>query len=330
MEVILCADPAANRRAYAGIASREFAAAWRSRGHAVIAFPPRRRAGHPRSTTQAELLQEARQLLLRAPEARVHLTTTGPAAIAMAQACAELGRRYTSASEITELKTHQRGLFGDAIRLIHAGAARVVTPVSAASELLGASGIHSAITIAAGVDTQLFQPRVYGKLDLPRPVTLLLAADLASTELRQFIERSLPGTRMAYVPEWTGGPMDSALRIVGYLPPAELAELISAADVCVVPEQGISSLLLCLQALACGVPVASPGNRYLQSLLVTEGIGSADPNLSKAVAESLAGNRQLCRQVAQRHAWHIAAQQILDLLSHGAEHRVYVEREVAA
>jgi len=143
---------------------------------------------------------------------------------------------------------------------------------------------------------------------------MLLSTGRDSNALRRFVELPLPGSRVAYVPGWTGPIEQDGVSIFSYMAATEQARLISAADVCVVAEDGIASLILATRSLACGVPVASLPGPYVASLLGSGEVGAADENLGRAVTLALHANRQLCRRVGSAYGWRGMARQVLALL----------------
>lgn len=310
MQIILGEDGPPHRSRYQAVLGQALAAAWRSAGWTVQHVVPDSLGGF--ATDAGAATAAAARLLEAAPAARVHLLTTGPLAQALARACVRAGRPFTSTSEAASPAAADDPEFARALGGVHGAAAAVVTPAPAAARRLLASGVRTGVVVTAGVDTQVFQPRVYGCLELPRPVTLLLGLPGDSNILREFLETPLPGTRLVHAPGWTGLPeLAGGVHVFGHLPPGELAALISAADVCVVPDTGPESLLLSLQSLACGVPVASQVSEYTETLLQAEALGAVDDDLGRGVTRALRANRQLCRGTALRYSWQAAARRIL-------------------
>lgn len=250
---------------------------------------------------------------LQDPDAAVLLVSSGPVARTLAKACREQGRPYVSTSTAVDGRATSAS-FDAALDEIHAGARRVITPVPAASELLQARGVRHTAMVGGGVDDQAFQPRVYDNLELPRPISMLLSTGHDNDALRRFLELPLPGSRVAYVPGWTGPNEQDGVSIFSYMGAAEQASLISAADVCVVADQGIASLVLTTRSLACGVPVASLPGPYTAPLLGSEEVGASDDNLGRAVTRALRANRQLCRRVGSAYGWRSVARQVLGML----------------
>ena len=244
MHLIIGTDADSQANAYLQGLSRGLASCWEREGHRV---------------TDTGSLPDASQSerVLQDPDAAVLLVSDGPVARTLARACREQGRPYTSTSIAVEGYADSTASFEAALAEIHASAERVLVPVPAACQLLAARGIRQALLINGGVDDQAYQPRVYDNLDLPRPISMLLSTGQDNDALRRFLELPLPGSKVAYVPGWTGPTEQDGVSIFSYMGAAEQASLVSAADVCVVAESGIASLVLAARSLACGVPVAS-------------------------------------------------------------------------
>lgn len=245
---------------------------------------------------------------------RVHILSTGPIARLAASLCRDKHRPYTSTSDICEASPHSIRHFRSAVVDLHVKAQVVVTPSTAARDWVTSAGVGSATIIPAGVDTTIFQPRLYDIFDYKRPITLALLNRTDNTAMRQFIDAGLPGTKLIYAPAWTGTDyLEGGARVFSYLNPSDLANLISAADTCLVPERGPEAILLTLQSLACGVPVAAQDARYTADILNMRRSGAIHTDFGRAVSEALGGNRQLCRSVAKRFSWRVIANRILNL-----------------
>jgi len=302
MHVIIGTDADSQANPYLRGLTDGLAAQWEQQGHRV---------------TETGSLPDASQSerTLQDPGAVVLLVSDGPVARRLAKVCRDQGRPYCSTSIAVEGHADTSASFAAALTGIHAGAARVMTPVPAAFEMMRASDIQQAVLINGGVDDEAFQPRVYNKLDLPRPISMLLTTGHDNDALRHFLGLPLPGSKVAYVPNWTGPVEHDGVSIFSYMGTAEQASLISTADVCVVADRGIASLVLAARSLACGVPVASLPGPYVTPVLVGGEVGAADDNLGRAVTRALVANRQLCRRTGSAFGWRRTARQILDLLS---------------
>ena len=319
MKILLGEDAAPYRSSYQAAFAGGLLDAWRAAGHQPLRARPdglRKVNG----TSPEALRALAHDMLNSAPAARVHLATEGPFAQAIAAACAAEGRAYTSMSEA-----------GNAAGSlpVHRRAARVLTPCTATADQLAARGIERTRISPGGVDIALFQPRVYGYLDLPRPINLLLGARSQSPALREFLDTPLPGSKLVYAPAWTGEMSTGPVRFISYLPATELARLISAADVCALPHEVPDALLLTLQSLACGVPVAAKHGDFVDQLVTLADVGAVGPNLGVAIGAALGANRQLCRGIATRFAWSRVARDLLTLTGSSSEVAGYRDLEVA-
>ena len=265
-----------------------------------------------REAPKLDAAEFAADLLKAHSDAHVHLLTDGPFAAAVAETCCDTGRLYSSTwlgidANCAEISTP------GSLDTIHPRAASVFTPSQRVATELLEIGIQSCEVVTAGVDPVVFQPRRYGNFELPRPLLLMLSASLESQDLQEFIATPVPGTKIVYAPGWTGPAEigDSRVRVVSFLPKDELAELISAADVCVAPGNSADTIVAALHGLACGVPVAARSSAYIDDLLAEPTVGCSSPDLGRAITGALRGNRQLSRSLGRRCSWQNAARRIL-------------------
>ena len=312
MQILLGEDTPAHRSDYHSAMGRALARNWEAAGHDVFRARPDCLRGRGQSNKD-NLRVLAHDMLSQAPDAAVCLLSSGPFAEALAAGCLRQERPYISACDAGAIPPAHGDNFGEQLRRIHAGARLVLCPGPGTRDRLQSAGLDTGHIISGGVDTSLFQPRVYSYLDLPRPITLLLGAPLNSPLLREFMNTALPGSQLVYAPEWTGTEDTGSVRFLGFQQADDLARLISAADVCVVPTDDATSLLDSLKSLACGVPIAGLPGAYSDISLQAEAVGAMDSNLGRAVTQALGSNRQLCRSVAKRRDWERVARKLLKL-----------------
>ena len=132
--------------------------------------------------------------------------------------------------------------------------------------------------------------------------------------LDAFLALELPGTKLVI----GDGPERAALaqryprvKFAGYRFGAELAALLSAADVLVFPSLTDTFGLVMIEALACGVPVAAfpvPGPLDVIEPGVT---GVLHTNLERAIAGALRLDRGVCAAAASGFSWQAATNQFL-------------------
>ena len=325
MQILVGEDSPPARSGFQAAIGRALAQAWQAAGHRVIRLNPDRLQTAGPAGRNDSLDEAVAKTLDEHPLARVHLLTTGPVARSVAAHCRGRGRPFTSSSDrIDNCKLAQQ-----AAESIHAHATCVITPTRAAAQRLATAGIRATRVIRPGVDAAVFQPRVYRFMNLPRPLTLLFGATLDGKDLRDYLDTDLPGSRLVYAPGWTGHSSQGAVELIGYRAPHELAHLISAADISLIPDAGPESILLAMQSLACGVPIASRPNAQLEELLCNGELGSQRELLRDAVIEGLQANRQVCRAFASRHAWAATARQVLATGLVGETLNSYADRDVA-
>jgi glycosyltransferase involved in cell wall biosynthesis len=132
--------------------------------------------------------------------------------------------------------------------------------------------------------------------------------------LDAFLALTLPGTKLVI----GDGPERAALaarypqvRFAGYRFGAELAALLSAADVLVFPSLTDTFGLVMIEALACGVPVAAfpvPGPLDV----IEPGVsGVLHQDLARAIEGALRLDPRACVAAASAFSWHAATTQFL-------------------
>ena len=155
------------------------------------------------------------------------------------------------------------------------------------------------------VDTALFYPRGKDALALPRPISMYMGRVSVEKNLEAFLSLDIPGSKVVV----GDGPSREMLEekypeayFLGARSGDELVETVSAADVFVFPSKTDTFGLVMLEAMACGVPVAAyPVQGPVD--VVTNGTGSLDEDLRKAVFGALAKDPDACVTFAQDYNW---------------------------
>ena len=202
----------------------------------------------------------------------------------LGMAWARLRRRpYAIMSESHGLRErgHVRATARDAVvrPLVRNAALLLPTGELAARELVRLGGDEAAIVRFPHVpDPAVFNAhgreaaRAAWSARLGRPserlvvyVGRLVASKRVDVALRAFERAALPGAHLVVAGE---GPLEAQLRaqapsqvtFTGFLPPAEVAELLRAADLAVVPSGDEPWGTIVLEAAACGTPVLASDN----------------------------------------------------------------------
>jgi len=263
----------------------------------------------------------ARELKSFRPDA-IHIATEGPLGMAV--------RRYCRAREVpftTSYHTrypeylHARwpiplGVTYAWLRRFHSAAERTFVSSGSLESLLRERGFRHLHRWRRGVDLRMFHPRSpHPELaQLPRPVMACVGRLAIEKNLDAFLSLELPGTKLVI----GDGPERAALaqrypraRFAGYRFGAELAALLSGADVLVFPSLTDTFGLVMIEALACGVPVAAfPVTGPLD--VIEPGVtGVLHANLGTAISGALQLDRRTCLAAANGFSWEAATRQFL-------------------
>jgi glycosyltransferase involved in cell wall biosynthesis len=264
----------------------------------------------------------ARELAAFRPQA-VHVATEGPLGLAVRRFCRARGVPFTS-SYHTRYPEYLRARWPIPLtvsyawlRRFHRAAARTLISSPTLQRELVRRGFEHLHLWRRGVDLECFHPRPASALlaGLRRPILACVGRLAVEKNLEAFLALRVPGTKLVI----GDGPRRAALaarypqaRFLGYRVGAELAQLLSGADVLVFPSLTDTFGLVMIEALACGVPVAAfpvPGPQDVIEPGVT-GVLHAD--LAVAIGAALRLDRRQCAARARVFSWHAASQQFLD------------------
>jgi glycosyltransferase involved in cell wall biosynthesis len=263
----------------------------------------------------------ARELKTFRPHA-IHLATEGPLGLAVRRYCRTRGVPFTT-SYHTRYPEYLRARWPIPLavsyawlRRFHGAAARTFVSSATLERELAVRGFRHLHRWCRGVDLRTFKPRPsHPQLaDLPRPIMVCVGRVAIEKNLDAFLALELPGTKLVI----GDGPQRAALearypqvRFGGYRFGAELAALLSGADVLVFPSLTDTFGLVMIEALACGVPVAAfpvPGPLDVLEPGVT---GVLHRDLRLAIAGALRLERSACVAAAGAYSWHAATAQFL-------------------
>jgi glycosyltransferase involved in cell wall biosynthesis len=202
------------------------------------------------------------------------------------------------------------------LRRFHGAAARTFVSSATLERQLRARGFARMHLWRRGVDLRRFRPLdPHAQLaGLPRPIMACVGRLAIEKNLDAFLALDIPGSKVMV----GDGPQRAALSerypgvlFTGYRFGAELAALLSGADVLVFPSLTDTFGLAMIEALACGVPVAAfpvPGPLDVIEQGVT-GVLHAD--LASAIGSALQLDRRRCALRAARFSWDAATAQFL-------------------
>ncbi len=263
----------------------------------------------------------ARELKAFRPHA-IHIATEGPLGLAVRRYCRARRVPFTT-SYHTRYPEYLRArwpiplaLSYAWLRRFHRAATRTFVSSGTLEALLRLHGFRNLHRWRRGVDLRTFHPRPpHAELaQLPRPIMACVGRLAVEKNLHAFLALELPGTKLVI----GDGPERAALtarypqaRFAGYRFGAELAALLSGADVLVFPSLTDTFGLVMIEALACGVPVAAfpvPGPLDVIEPGVT---GVLHSELGRAIREALALDRRVCVEAAGQFSWRAATEQFL-------------------
>jgi alpha-1,3-rhamnosyl/mannosyltransferase len=151
-----------------------------------------------------------------------------------------------------------------------------------------------------------------GALDARKDPDALLRAWLAASRLRHGLELVIAGHPGRQAPHSMGGA-----HMLGHVEDAELADLYAAAGCLLFPSRYEGFGLPCLEAMACGCPVAAFRNSSLPEVvgnageLVTDGDAEALGRAAAALSQDPARARRAGFERAKAFGWRKAARQTI-------------------
>ncbi len=301
----------------------------RARGHVVEVIEPGAFATIPCPTYPEIRLalwcsaRVARRLDGFAPDA-VHVATEGPVGWAARRWCLRRRRPFTTSfhTRFPDYVSLRSGLPADwiwpVIRRFHRPAQRTFAVTRSLAEELETRGLGATHHWPLGVDFGQFNPAVPphpAMCGLPRPILLNVGRVAVEKNIEAFLDCPAPGSK-AVVGE---GPAWAALRsrypsvhFLGAMHGAELASAYAAADLFVFPSRTDTFGLVNIEALACGLPVASFPERGPIDIIGRGGrgvnggrrrIGALDEDLGAAIRQALTADRDAAVAEARNYDW---------------------------
>jgi glycosyltransferase involved in cell wall biosynthesis len=264
----------------------------------------------------------ARLLDAFAPEA-VHIATEGPLGLAARRLCLRRGWPFTTMFTSKFAETiHARlrvpvGWTWALLRWFHAPSSAVMVSTGTLRADLARRGFRRLATCGRGVDTSLFRPRPDARLPHPRPIWLYVGRVAPEKSVEDFLGLDLPGTKLVV----GDGPALPGLRqrfpdavFAGTRRGEELAWHYAASDVFVFPSRTDTFVLVVLEALASGLPVAAYPVTGPIDIIGDSGAGVLDEDLGRAARAALEVPRERCRALAETYSWERCAHQFRALL----------------
>ena len=264
----------------------------------------------------SRLLEEFR------PDA-IHISTEGPIGWAGRRYCLKQDFPYTTTYH-TRFPEYVRlrapiplALSYAFVRRFHAPAVHTMVATRSMRSALQARGFKHLEYWSRGVDINRFKPLDASVLTLKRPIALYLGRVAVEKNIRDFLELDLPGSKVVI----GDGPAREQLEqdypeahFLGYLQNGELARHLASVDVMVFPSRTDTFGLVMLEAMACGVPVATYPVEGPLDVIVNGVNGWMDEDLQAATLKALEVERASCRQFAEGYSWEACTHQFLSLI----------------
>jgi glycosyltransferase involved in cell wall biosynthesis len=253
----------------------------------------------------------------------IHISTEGPIGWAGRRYCLKHDFPYTSTYH-TRFPEYVRmrapiplALSYAFVRRFHNPAVHTMVATRSMRSALEARGFKHLEYWTRGVDINHFQPLTESVLDLPHPIALYMGRVAVEKNIKDFLDLDLPGSKVVI----GDGPAREALEqaypqahFLGYLQNGELARSLASVDVMVFPSRTDTFGLVMLEAMACGVPVATYPVEGPLDVIVNGVNGWMDDDLHSAVLQALEVERTSCRRFAEGYSWEACTRQFLSLI----------------
>jgi glycosyltransferase involved in cell wall biosynthesis len=253
----------------------------------------------------------------------IHIATEGPLGMAARHYCLKHGFDFTTSfhtrfAEYLRLRVPvPTNVTYALLRRFHSAAARTLVPTPSQRDSLVSHGFRNLDVWSRGVDTEIFNPTDPLWFDLPRPLAIYMGRVSVEKNINAFLDLKLPGSKMVIGDGPDLGRLKQRYPDCHFPGPRfgrELARHLAAGDVFVFPSRTDTFGLVLLEAMACGLPVATfPVQGPLD--VVAQGVsGWMDEDLGTAVLMALELPRTGCIAQAQRCSWEACTNDFVNAL----------------
>ena len=185
-------------------------------------------------------------------------------------------------------------------------------------EELNERGFKNMKLWARGVDLEQFVPGDRSWMDnYERPIFLYVGRLAVEKSIEDFLEADLPGTKLIVGDGPQREELEQKYKDAVFTGPKygdELTKYYQGSDVFVFPSRTDTFGLVNVEALACGVPVASYPVRGPLEILdgAPAGCGAMDEDLTKACLTAYENrDPKACREWAENFSWEAATRQFI-------------------
>ena len=258
----------------------------------------------------------------------VHIAVEGPIGLAARKVCVENGIHFTTAyhsdfprylEHYVTLGTLLAPIALKYLRWFHSAGTKLFASNTDLAAMLTREGYRNIAITPLGVDVDRFvrdESRIPAAgQKLQHPVFVYFGRLAPEKNIEEFLGLGLPGTKLVIGDGPARDELESAFPdavFVGYKKGQELVDWLSVCDVFVFPSRTETFGLAVVEALACGIPVATHkclGPRDI----ITDGVdGKFGEDLREAALSCLTLSREKCREKALAFSWEKAAETFLE------------------
>jgi glycosyltransferase involved in cell wall biosynthesis len=253
----------------------------------------------------------------------IHLSTEGPLGWAGRRYCLRNNFPYTTTYH-TRFPEYVRlrapiplALSYAFVRTFHKRAVLTMVATRSMKQTLEEHGFKNLQYWTRGVDIEHFVPQEQSVIDLPRPIAVYLGRVAVEKNIEDFLNLKFNGSKVVI----GDGPALNDLKrrypdahFLGYRENGDLARHLASADVMVFPSKTDTFGLVMLEAMACGVPVATYPVEGPLDVIKNSVNGCMDDDLQTAMERALKVDREQCRKFAEGNSWEACTQQFLSLI----------------
>ena len=265
----------------------------------------------------------------------IHIATEGPLGWAARKYCLKNNIKFTTcyhtqfpdyiAERIGKflplLKSTTKQLGIKYIKKFHEPASMLLTGTQSMKEELEGWDIKPPVSIyTRGVDTESFSPGDKTLFqNLPQPISLYVGRIAIEKNIERFLDMDHPGTKIVV---GQGPDLDMLKQkypdviFTGKKTGKELIEHYRSADLFVFPSTTDTFGIVLIEALACGLPIATHNAIGPRDIVIHKHLGALHEDLSVAASQALTHGSADERRahIIDNYSWKLATKQFLDAI----------------